>query len=125
VEDEAVKEFKEGAGPWSLWVGVLVPPLAMLIQLQVNYSLVYWACGTTHTWGLHLVSLLTLALTVACGLLALRNWRLAGGETDDEGAGVIPRSRFMALVGIMESALITLVLIAQWIPIFVYGACQR
>src|SRR4051812_28868041 len=125
VSSKAAEEFKEGAGPWSLWAGVLTAPMAMLIELQTNYALVLWACEVRREWALHLVMLLALLTTLAGGLLSLRNWRRAGGVFEDEGAGVLPRSRFMALVGILISALITLVIIAQWIAIFLYGPCQR
>ena len=122
---EVASEFKEGVGPLALWAGVLAAPLAMLTQLQVNYALVLWACGAGREWPLHLTALLALAVTVAGGLLSWRNRRLAGTGWEDEGAGVIPRSGFMAAVGILISALIALVIVAQWIPVFVYGPCER
>lgn len=122
---KAAEEFKEGAGPWSLWAGVLAAPMAMLIELQVNYALVLWACEVRREWALHLVALFALVVTIAGGLISLRNWRQAGAVWEDEGAGVLPRSRFMAAVGILISVLITLVIIAQWIAIFLYGPCQR
>jgi hypothetical protein len=125
VDSEAVKDFKQGAGPWALWAGVLAGPLATLTQLQANYALVPWACGAGRVWALHLVAFLALVVSVAAGLLSWRNLRRAGGGWDDEGAGVVPRSRFMAVVGLLISALAALVVIAQWIPIFVHDPCQR
>lgn len=125
MDSKAATDFKEGAGPGALWAGVLAAPIATLIQLQVNYALVLWACDAGRKWALHLVALLALLITIAGGLLSWRNWRRTGATWEDEGAGVIPRSRFMALVGLLISGLIALVVIAQWIPIFVYGPCQR
>jgi uncharacterized membrane protein YfcA len=104
---------------------VLAAPLAMLVELQTNYALVLWACSAGREWALHLVALLALLITIAGGLLSWRNWRRAGAVWEDDGAGVMPRSRFMAAVGILMSVLISLVIIAQWIAIFVYGPCQR
>jgi hypothetical protein len=125
VESDAVKDFKEGAAPAALWAGVLAGPLATLTQLQVNYALALWACGAGREWALHMVALLALAVTVGAGLLSWRNWRRAGGGWEDGGAGIVPRSRFMAAVGVLISAFIALVVVAQWIPIFVYGPCER
>ena len=125
MDSDVVKDFKEGAAPAALWAGVLAGPLATLTQLQVNYALVLWACGAGSEWALHLVALLALLVTVAAGLLSWRNWRRAGGSWEDEGAGIVPRSRFMAAVGVLISAFIVLVVVAQWIPIFVYGPCER
>ena len=125
MESNAVKDFKEGAAPAALWTGVLAGPLATLTQLQVNYALALWACGAGREWALHLVALLALVVTVGAGLLSWRNWRRAGASWEDGGAGIVPRSRFMAVVGILIGALLSLVVIAQWIPIFIHGPCDR
>jgi hypothetical protein len=125
VNRKVAKDFKEGAGPAALWAGVLAAPLAMLTQLQINYALVNPACGAGREWKLHLVALLALLVTVGGGLLSWRNWQRAGAVWEDESAGVLPRSRFMAAIGVMISILITLVVIAQWIPIFIHGPCER
>ena len=121
----AVGEFKEGAGPGVLWACVLAGPMAALVQLQANYALVLWVCGTGRAWSLHAVSLGALVVAAGAGLLAWRNWRRAGADWDDGGAGVLPRSRFMSAVGMLVSAHSALVVVAQWIAVFVYGACQR
>jgi hypothetical protein len=122
---ETTREFKEGAGPGRLWAGVLVGPLATLVQLQTNYALVLWACGAGRTWALHAVASAALLLCVGAGLLSLRNWRKAGGGWEDEGAGVLPRSRFMSVVGMFVSLMSALVVVAQWIAVFIYNPCQR
>jgi hypothetical protein len=125
VKGEAVREFKEGAGPGVLWACMLAGPLAALSQLQANYALVLWVCGTGRAWSLHVVSLAALLVTTGAGLLSWRNWRRAGADWDDGGAGVLPRSRFMSVVGMLVSAHSALVVIAQWVAVFVYSACQR
>ena len=125
VKGEAAREFKVGAGPGVLWAGILAGPLAALVQLQVNYALVLWVCGTGQAWALHAVSAAALLVSAGAGLLAWRNWRRAGADWDDEGAGVLPRSRFMAAVGMFVSAHSALVVVAQWVAVFFYGACQR
>ena len=122
---ETTREFKEGAGPGLLWAGVLTGPLAALVQLQTNYALVLWACGAGQTWALHLVALAALLLAAGAGALSLRNWRKTGGGWDDGGAGVAARSRFMSVVGMFVSVISALVIIAQWIAVFVYDPCQR
>jgi hypothetical protein len=125
VGAESTREFKEGAGAAQLWACVLAGPLAALTQLQANYALVLWVCGSGQGWALHLVSFLALLVTAGAGLLAWRNWRRAGAVWEDGGAGVLPRSRFMAAVGMLVSAHSALVVIAQWIAVFVFSPCQR
>ncbi|HEV3469480.1 MAG TPA: hypothetical protein VG148_09190 [Pyrinomonadaceae bacterium] len=122
---EAAEQFKEGAKPLALWMGVLPGPLAALVQLEANYALVLWACGAGREWPLHLVSVLALAAALGAGLLSWRNWRLAGADWEDRGAGVIHRSRFMSAVGMFVSLHAALVIVAQWAAVFFYGPCER
>ena len=124
MQAKAEADLKAGAGIGELWAGVLVRPTAMLIQLQTNYALVPWACGSGHTWPLHLVSFLTLLLTVVAGLLAYRMWRRLRTMNEDTG-GTLARSRFMAAVGVLISLLMVLVIVAQWLPIFIDHPCER
>ena len=121
----AAGEFKEGAGPGALWAGILAGPLAALVQLQANYALVLWVCGSGGAWALHAVSEAALVVAVGAGVLSWRNWQRAGADWDDGGAGVLPRSRFMSVVGMFVSVISALVVVAQWIAVFVYDPCQR
>ena len=125
VSDETAADFKEGARPGALWAGVLAAPLSALWQQLISYALVPRVCWSGREWQLHLVSLLALAVAVAGGVLSWRNWRRAGAAWETEEAGVLPRSSFMAAVGILISALGSLVVVAQWIAVFVYSTCER
>ena len=125
MSPEAAEEFKEGAKPLALWVGVLAGPTAALVQLQANYALVLWACGASREWPLHVVSAAALLVALGAGLLSWRNWRLAGGGLEDGGAGVVQRGRFMAGVGALVSLHAALVVVAQWAAVFFYGPCER
>ena len=119
-------EFKEPAGAAALWFGVLAPPFAALCQLQANYALTLWACGGPgRTWALHVVTVAALLVASGGGWVACRKWRAAGSVWEDEGAGALPRGRFMAAVGMLASSLSALLMVAMWIPVFVYGPCQR
>jgi hypothetical protein len=123
VEAKAEADLKAGAGVGELWAGVLVGPMAMLIQLQTNYALVPWACGTGHTWPLHVVSLLALLVTIVAGVLAYSVWFPL--NTQEDSGGTLARSRFMAAVGVLISLLMALVIVAQWLPIFINHPCER
>jgi len=111
--------------PAALWAGVLIPPTAALLQLSVNYALLTWVCQSQQVWSLHLTTIVALTLTIFGGGLAYHQWQRAGGDWEDQGAGVIPRSRLMATIGMLGSGLFALVVVAQWIPIFLFGPCQR
>lgn len=123
MQANATADLKAGAGVGALWAGVLVGPTAMLMQLEINYALVPWACRASHTWPLHLVSLLALLLTVVAGMLVWRIWRRV--RTNEDSGGVLGRSRFMAAVGVLISLLMALVIVAQWLPVFFHSPCER
>jgi hypothetical protein len=101
-----------------LWAGILLPPLAVLIQLEANYALVLWACRTQMLWPMHFVSALMLGATLGSGAVARRMQRRLKAQATSPGS-------FMAILGVLSALLFSLVAMAQWIPIFLYGPCQR
>lgn len=108
-----------------LWIAVLGPPLAFLVNLQTTYALVPVVCGqrdVPHA-ALHLVTLLLLALTVAAGVHGWRLLQASGEEWPGEEATPEDRSRLLALLGVLSAAFFGLILLAQWIPTLVLSAC--
>ena len=67
---------------------------------------------------------MALVATIGVTIVAWRAWRATGAEYHTAEGTVLGRSRFMALSGLGISALIILLLIASFIPIAVYGACD-
>ena len=123
MEANDTTELKSDATIGGLWAGVLVGPMAALIQLQVNYALVLWSCSHRSTWPLHLVSILALLATIVAVLLPYRIWQRV--RIDEDGMGPPARAKLMAVVGILISILSSLLIIAQWIAVFIYDPCQR
>jgi hypothetical protein len=108
-------------------VGIVGGPLAVLIGLQANYTLVQvWACksaaGPVVTHG---VSLVSLALAVAAGVIARRQWPAAGREVPGDRGGREGRTRTLAAVGVALSALSALTIVAQWLPQLFLSPCQQ
>ena len=107
----------------ALWTGILLPPVAWFLSQQLSYTLVLWACATGRQFVLHIVTVAMLLLAGAGGFIAWRTWRRAGRGRPDEGGGMLPRSRFMAVVGLLSSGMFALVIVAQGIPSFLLSAC--
>ena len=124
--EEAPKErapVHEGA----LWAGALAGPAAFFLHLELDYVFVPWTCEHGNRWLLHLVALLAIAVTAAGAALSWRNLDRAGRdwpENADEG-GSIARARFVAGLGVAMGALFLLVMLAQWIPIWILDPCHR
>ena len=109
----------------SICASTFAGPVAWALQLQVVYALVPWACKHHRTDLLHGMTIVFLLMSIAGGVLAWRHWRSVGGgwpggtEGDPDA-----RTRFMSVLGMLNSALFTLVILAQWVPAFVFDPCQ-
>jgi hypothetical protein len=108
----------------ALWVGLLLAPIAFLINLEVAYALVPTACASHHELPVHLVHLACFLLTLYGLLTARRCWKDTGATWPGEGGDPLARSRFLAGIGLLVSAMFVLVIVAQWIPSFVLDPCQ-
>lgn len=115
--------FDRPRGFVPLWVGVLLPAAAFFLNLQVAYALVPVACRDGEVW-VHLANLVSLALAAAGGWLSFTHWRELGRDWPTEGAGTLPRSRFLAIVGMVLGAFFALIILAQWAGTVILGPCQ-
>jgi hypothetical protein len=95
------------------------PPFVWLIQFQTIYMLVYPACGAQRNLIVHLTCFIFLVIIAVLGVSPLQTWRRAANDREN----VVRTRRFMALVGMMTTALFLLVLIAQWIAAFIVDPC--
>ena len=109
----------------SLSLGVLLGPIAVLVNEMLIYVTNMWACGQGTQLAMHVVPLICLLVTIGAGLLAWRDWQRVGRGIEDSAATIDSRSRFMALGGMAISTLSALIILAQWLAIFVFGACMR
>jgi nicotinamide riboside transporter PnuC len=119
-----VRHLREPRGIALLWFAVLAGPLAWMLGLNAQYGLVRVACAKQNMLYLHSVTLATLLLAVAGGLVAWREWKRTGRECPGEEAGAIGRSRFMVMVGLLGSALFTLAILSQWAANLFFHPCM-
>lgn len=116
--------LRDGTNYPVLLATVLVPPLLVLLQLEVAYLLVHPACNGGASWPLH-VSFAVAVLTT--GSISLMGWRESGRWEPlrrRDPSGRAARSWFLAAVGAFLSSLSTLVLIAQWLATAFLTPCQ-
>jgi hypothetical protein len=121
-----------------LWLGIFAAPLVWAVQSVVNTALTSHACypdGVPLARPMHgglwtlllVVSLATLLVQVVTGSLAWRNWRATRQEASgrehralDTGEG---RTRFMAMAGMLTSALFVLVSVGHTVTLFLVPPC--
>jgi hypothetical protein len=108
----------------ALWAGLLVPPVAFLLNLEAAYALVPVACTAQSMVMLHLVHLISLVLAIAGSVVAWRTWQKSGATWPGGGGGRISRTQFMAGVGALMGIMFVTVILAQWIPNFILDPCQ-
>jgi hypothetical protein len=122
---KAQRQLRSNEGIFAQLVGVLLAPLAWAAQQQTLYTMVAWACQSGHAVVMHAVSIAALLLAAIGALVAWRNYARAGrGEPDDDRGGTLPRSRFLAALGLTSCAFFFLVICAQWIATFVLHPCM-
>ncbi|HEX2220035.1 MAG TPA: hypothetical protein VHG35_14615 [Gemmatimonadales bacterium] len=114
----------DGTRIGALWTANLLGPLAVLIGLEIAYIFADRACVTGDMLPVHLTWLASLLASGLAGWLGWREWRRWGGSHAGEDAGLGGRSRFLALMGMLLSAVAALVIAAQWSAAFVFHPCQ-
>ena len=112
------------------WLGFFLAPAVFFAHLQVAYVLIPWGCTTRNELWQHVVGLVAVVLSAA-GVAAASVTRARAPEASAhptahpvEGPGALFRTRFMGDVGVGMSAVITLILLMQWIAGFFITVCQ-
>lgn len=119
--------FTRWPGLLTLTVGVVGGPILMLLNQLLIYvaNMNQGACPANTPIALHLIPLLAVLLALATAFMARRDWDRVGRGTEDSEASIDSRSRFLALLGIGISALSALLILAQWLAVFVFNPCLR
>lgn len=112
------------------WLGFFLAPAAFFAHLELAYLLIPWACTTGQELWLRIVGAIAVLLALA-GVAAAWVSRARTREAEPhppghplEGAGPLFRTRFLGDVGLGVSALLSLILLMQWMAGFFITACQ-
>jgi hypothetical protein len=101
-----MREEQQATTPRALWLLVVLGPV-----LQRNLML-------------YAVTAVFLLLTIATGLVAVSIWRRTGAVWPTEAIDVANRIRFIAVLGLLSSAMSFLVMLAQGIATVHFDPCQ-
>jgi hypothetical protein len=123
MTEPVAERFSRTRGKLALWAGLLVPPAAWMLHLLVSYSLQRYICRTGAVWLFHLTTAATLLPVIAVGWVAWRAWRDTGAPRETTGSGVLGRSRFMALSGVALSIAFAVLILVEWIPVYLLDPC--
>jgi hypothetical protein len=90
------------------WAALLGTPSLALLNQSVSYAMVTPACAHQQTIALHALAFACLAVSA---FITLRSAQAARGT-------------FLPLVGALTGTLLTLVILAQWIPVWMLSPCD-
>src|SRR5689334_129065 len=99
-----------------LWAAVLAGPTVWFLSLLANFAIAPWTCAPSGRLPLFLVTIVTLVITAAAGLLSWTLWRQVGVEPPGESAGVVAHVRSLATAGVLLNGMFFLVTVAQAVP---------
>jgi hypothetical protein len=103
-----------------LWSGVLGPPLAFLLNLELTYAAAGLFCEARLESRLlvHVVPATMLLVSIALGMSSFIHWHRLGGGEAAEGS-----VRVLAVLGVLSASFFTLMIVAQWLPSFLLDPC--
>ncbi len=112
------------------WVGFFLAPAVFFTHLEWAYVLLPWECTRKEEIWLHVLGLVAVLVSLV-GVAAAWVTRARTPEAGEhppghpvEGPGAIFRTRFMADTGLGVSAMLTLILLMQWVAGFFITVCQ-
>ena len=115
---------EEATTPKALWVLIIAAPVIVAAEMQANFVLVRQACSMQRNIALYAVIVVATVLTIVTAMIAVSIWRRAGASWPTEAGDVATRIRFIAVLGILSSAMSFLVILAQGIATVHFDPCQ-
>jgi hypothetical protein len=127
----------------ALWFGLFAAPATWSIQEVVSYAIAAHSCypgmipRTTPTfrgmWTLELViGIVALVVAIVAGLIAVRSWRATrpahappkeGSQVETGAAAGAGRAGFMALAGMLLSAMFFIAIVFNVVGLFLVPHC--
>jgi hypothetical protein len=120
----AMVQQEQATTPKALWTLVVVPPIIAAIEMQTNFVLVRQACSAQRNTALYAVIIVAIVLTVIMATIAFSIWKRAGAAWPTDAIDVSTRIRFIAILGVLSSAMSFLLILAQGIATVHFDPCQ-
>ena len=105
--------YWDDRGAVLLLTGLLLPPTAWFLDLQVSYALVKWACAHDQRGVIVAAGLGSLALIAAAGAMSWSCWKKVRSAAHDGGGAMEDRSYMLALCGIGLSGFFALLVVTS------------
>ena len=116
--------YWEHVGLTMLIASFLLAPVAWLLDLQVSYAMVKWACETDRRWMLMLTPIGSLSLIAVGTAMAWSCWTKLRDVGEQEGARMEDRSYFLAMAALAMNALFALLILTSVAPRYFLSPCE-
>jgi hypothetical protein len=124
-EKRELKQEKSCSHNPLLCTVVIAPGFLWLTHLLTVYALVQLSCSRHNHLPLHFVTALFLGTLLCLGAVSWQKWKSADPAWPSDSPPVMPhRAGTMALLGLLQSSLYSLIVIVSWIAIFILDPCQ-
>jgi nicotinamide riboside transporter PnuC len=117
-------QYWDDVGLQKVVAGILLGPLAWLLDLEVSYALVKWTCQHDARMLLWMISAASLSLIAWSTWLSGSSWVRLRRRAREDGARVEDRSYFLAITGLATNALFALLILTSQVPRFVLSPCD-
>lgn len=104
----------ERVGGFGVWYGVTAGIAFWAAHVSGMAAITPFVCHSGQYIWYHVLSVATLAPTLAAFLPSWQAWR------SDAGLGGL---RFLGAMGLLVTAISALAILAEWVPVFVLDAC--
>jgi hypothetical protein len=118
------RHYWEHAGLMMLVASFLLAPFAWLLDLQVSYSMVKWACENDRRWLILLMPAGSLGLIAAGTAMAWSCWTKLRDVGEPEGARMEDRSYFLAMAALAMNAIFALLILTSFAPRYFLSPCE-
>jgi len=118
------RHYWEDVGLVKLLAGFLLAPFAWLVDLEVSYVTVKWACANDARGVLFLIPVASLALVAFAGWLSWSCWRTLRADANLQGGRMEDRSYFLALAGLAMAAVFGLLIVTSLAPRYFLSPCE-
>lgn len=119
---ELEKAQPTGQAELLLWIAVLLGPFAVLLDLQVSYTLVSQLCEAGGSRWMTLFP--SAGAFLLCGLAAAISWREHRTIDEEKKPRSHDRTKFLSRFGLILSAFSALVTLAMALPRFILNPCD-
>jgi hypothetical protein len=118
------RTYWEDVGLALLISAIVLAPFAWLLEMQISYSMLKWACEHDRRGVILLMPVGSLGLVGIAGAMAWSCWARLRGQATDDGGRKEDRSYFLALAGLAMSALFALLILSAIAPRILLSPCE-